>query len=226
MSKVILWDWDNTLADTFGAIFAAQNDLRAHYGLPPWTLAESKQAMNASGRNIIRDMLGEDKAPQARAYYLKRYAAHAAELKLKPGAVEILQFARKKGYVSILASNKTGDILRNEAQAMGVAELFDRIVGAQDVAEDKPSPAFTEATLAGRQAARLISIGDGKSDIQMARNYPNGIGILIGNPALPEFRELQPDRAYPDLIALRAFFRESLSKIRQEKACKFQRNRV
>ena len=32
---LILWDWDNTLIDTFEAIYAAQNDTRVHYGNGP-----------------------------------------------------------------------------------------------------------------------------------------------------------------------------------------------
>ena len=54
MSKIILWDWDNTLADTFGAILVAQNVMRQAYNLSPWTKEEAKIAMNSSGRNLIK----------------------------------------------------------------------------------------------------------------------------------------------------------------------------
>ena len=73
-NKVILWDWDNTLADTFGAIFAAQNEARVQYGLSPWTKEESKASMNSSGRNLINDVFGADKAGQVYAYFLECYA--------------------------------------------------------------------------------------------------------------------------------------------------------
>ncbi|MBO7257914.1 MAG: HAD family hydrolase [Alphaproteobacteria bacterium] len=200
MSKVILWDWDNTLADTFGAIFAAQNDARIKYGMAPWTKEESKAAMNTSGRNLIKDVFGVDKAVEVRAYFLRRYAEHADALELKAGAKEILQTAKELGFVNILASNKAGPILRNEVDAMGVADCFDRLIGAEEADEDKPSKIFTDTALAGIEADMIISIGDGKADIQMAHNYAGGIGILVWtNPNGAEFAEIKPDYAVENL---------------------------
>lgn len=200
MSKVILWDWDNTLADTFGAIFAAQNDARVQYGMTPWTKEESKAAMNTSGRNLIKDVFGADKATEVRAYFLSRYAEHADALELKAGAKEILQTAKELGFVNILASNKAGPILRNEVSAMGVADYFDRLIGAEEAEEDKPSKIFTDTALAGIEADKIISIGDGKADIQMAHNYAGGIGILVWtNPNGVEFAEIKPDYAVENL---------------------------
>ena len=200
MSKVILWDWDNTLADTFGAIFAAQNDARVQYGMTPWTKEESKAAMNTSGRNLIKDVFGADKAAEVRAYFLSRYAEHADALELKAGAKEILKTAKELGFVNILASNKAGPILRNEVSAMGVADYFDRLIGAEEAEEDKPSKIFTDTALAGIEADMIIIIGDGKADIPMAHNYAGGIGILVWtNPNGVEFAEIKPDYAVENL---------------------------
>lgn len=201
MTKVILWDWDNTLADTFGAIFAAQNDARVYYGMTPWTREESKAAMNTSGRNLIKDVFGADKAVEVRAYFLSRYAEHADALELKAGAKEILQIAKELGFVNILASNKAGSILRNEVKAMGVSDYFDRLIGAEEADEDKPSKVFTDTALRGFNADTLISVGDGKADIQMAHNYAGGIGILVWtNPNGTEFAEMKPDYAVETLL--------------------------
>ena len=82
-TKIILWDWDNTLADTFEAIWCAQNEMRVHYGLQPWSQTEAKKDMNKSGRNLIKNLVGEEKAKEARAYYLDRYAKNIGHLKLK-----------------------------------------------------------------------------------------------------------------------------------------------
>ncbi len=198
--NIILWDWDNTLVDTFGAIFAAQNETRKHYNMPLWTPEESKMAMNTSGRNLIKDVFGAERATEARAIYLKAYAMHAADLKLKEGALEILKFGKTAGFIQILASNKAGSILRNEAETLGVSQYFDRLIGAEDTDSDKPSKTFTDSAIQGFDVKKIISIGDGKSDIQMARNYENGIGILVGtNPHSKEFEILHPDYAVSDL---------------------------
>lgn len=203
MARIILWDWDNTLADTFGAIFAAQNDARVKYGMVPWTKEESKAAMNTSGRNLIKDVFGADKATEVRAYFLSRYAEHADALELKVGAKEILQWAKQNGFTNILASNKAGPILRNEAKAMGVSDYFDKMIGAEEADEDKPSKVFTDTAVQGLDIEQIISIGDGKADIQMARNYDGGIGILVWtNPNSSEFNELKPDYCADTLNAV------------------------
>ena len=95
MSKIILWDWDNTLADTFGAILVAQNVMRQAYNLSPWTKEEAKIAMNSSGRNLIKNLVGEENALQARQIFLKAYEENASEIVLKEGAKE-----NKKSFLS------------------------------------------------------------------------------------------------------------------------------
>lgn len=207
MSKtLILWDWDNTLVDTFGAIFAAQNDTRVHYGMKPWTIEESKKAMNTSGRNLLKDVFGADEAVRARSYFLESYAKHAAELTLKEGAKDILAFTKAKGFINVLASNKAGPILRNEADTLGMTSYFARIIGAEDTFNDKPSKDFTDVAIDGFMFDQLMSIGDGRADIQMAHNYEAGIGILVWtNPQTPEFDEIKPNYAFKNLEEVQEF---------------------
>ncbi|MBR4932803.1 MAG: HAD family hydrolase [Alphaproteobacteria bacterium] len=209
--KIILWDWDNTLVDTFNAILSAQNVMRHTYGLPSWTKEEAKTAMNTSGRNLIKDIVGAEKASEARAVYLKAYAQSAAEITLKPYAIDALEKAKSLGYINILASNKAGSILRNEAHTLNVDSYFDRIIGAEDTPCDKPSKSFTDSAIAGFDAEQIISIGDGKADITMGHNYTNGTGLLVWtDPTTTEFNEIKPDASFTDLQTLSGYL-EKLS---------------
>lgn len=209
--KIILWDWDNTLVDTFNAILSAQNVMRHTYGLPSWTKEEAKAAMNTSGRNLIKDLVGDEKAGEARAVYLKAYAQSAAEITLKSYAIDALEKAKSLGYINILASNKAGSILRNEAHTLNVDSYFDRIIGAEDTPCDKPSKSFTDSAIAGFDAEQIISIGDGKADITMGHNYTNGIGLLVWtDPTSAEFNEIKPDASFMDLQTLSGYL-EKLS---------------
>ena len=205
-TKIILWDWDNTLVDTFEAIWCAQNDMRVHYGLPQWSQEEAKKAMNTSGRNLIRDLVGEDKAKEARAYYLSSYAKNISHLKLKESAVEVLEYAHSLGFINILASNKAKDILANEAKQLGVLSHFDKVIGAEEAPEDKPSKVFTDKAIEDFGAKELlVSIGDGFSDVKMAHNYPDGISILaFTNPNSAEFTNEKPDYHVPNLAGCKA----------------------
>ena len=202
MVKVILWDWDNTLVDTFDAIWHAQNDMRVHFGLGTWTKEEAKKAMNLSGRNLIKNLVGEEKAKEARAFYLQQYAKNACHLKLKSGAVDLLDFAKNASFVNILASNKAKDILSNEVKQMGILDKFDRMIGAEEAAEDKPSKIFTDKAVEGLDVDLLISVGDGLSDVKMAHNYSDGVAVLVFTDAnSSEFENQKPDYYASDLIA-------------------------
>ena len=197
--KVIFWDWDNTLVDTFGAIWLAQNDMRTHYGLSAWTKEDAKIAMNKSGKNLIRDLLGADKAEEARAYYLQCYAERSKNLHLKEGASAILALAKSLGFINILASNKTTEVLKTEVQRFKLTKSFDKIVGAGSAKEDKPSKIFTDTALKGFAPELIVSIGDGASDVKMGHNYKNGRSILLfTNVQSVEFKDNQPDYSAPD----------------------------
>ncbi len=204
MTKLILWDWDNTLVDTFGAILAAQNVMRQAYNLKPWTADDAKIAMNTSGRNLIANLVGAENAVEARKIFLAAYEKSAAEITLKIGAKEIMQHAKEKGYINILASNKAGNILRNEVETLGMTSFFDKIVGAEDFDNDKPSKEFTDSAIQGYSPSEIYSIGDGKADISMGHNYSNGKGILVWtNPNTPEFETIKPDVAVDSLSELK-----------------------
>ena len=204
MTKIILWDWDNTLADTFGAILAAQNVMRKAFNLSPWTKEEAKIAMNSSGRNLIKNLVGEENAIEARKIFLDAYAKSAAEIVLKDGAQEITKWSKENGYINILASNKAGPILRNEVETLNLTNHFDKIVGAEDFEHDKPSKEFTDSAIKGYTADEIYSIGDGKADILMAHNYENGKGVLVWtNPNSKEFSETKPDFVCSSLIQLK-----------------------
>ena len=197
--KVIFWDWDNTLVDTFGAIWLAQNDMRVHFGLPTWSKEEAKLSMNKSGKNLIRDLFGTDKAEEARAYYLQCYAERSKNLHAKEGAAAILDYAKSLGFINILASNKATEILRAEVERFGLTKSFDKLTGAGSAKEDKPSKVFTDTALEGFDPELIVSIGDGASDVRMGHNYKNGRSILLfTNVQSPEFKDNQPDYAAPD----------------------------
>lgn len=209
MADVILWDWDNTLVDTFDAILSAQNTMRRFYGMKTWSKEEAKAAMNTSGRNLIKDLVGIENAEEARRIYLKAYTQSASAISFKPGAIDVLEKAKSLGFINILASNKAGSILRNEVHTLNVDTYFDRIIGAEDTPNDKPSKLFTDAALSGFSFDKIYSIGDGKADIKMGHNYENGKGVLVWTDAKAvEFSTDKPDYVCENLLSVVALLEQ------------------
>ena len=201
-NKVILWDWDNTLADTLDIIWRAQNVMRQHYGLSPWSKAEAKQAMNHSGRDLIKNCVGANQVAQAQQYFWQAYATFVEQLKLKEAAQETLNYAKSLGFYNILASNKVQNVLCQEARRLNILSSFDRVIGAEQTAKDKPSKVFTDKALEGLSPQLIIAVGDGLSDVKMGHNYPNGVSVLVFTDAkTSEFNTEKPDYTAKDLHA-------------------------
>lgn len=209
MDDIILWDWDNTLADTFSAILAAQNDMRIHFGLAPWTPKQAKEGMNASGSQLLTTLFGPDKREEARSVYLNAYQKHTDRVKLKDGAYEALETANRLGFCNILASNKNDLLLHQEVAETGLTSCFFRIIGAGIAVADKPDKRFVETALKGLSFRQLITIGDSRSDIMMARRYPHAIAILVGTDiSSPEIQATPPDYACATLRDVEALLVE------------------
>ena len=203
--KVILWDWDNTLADTITPLMDAFNETLSHYNLPTITKEQMKSYMNFSSNQLFKELFPNLDLNEVKKIYLEHYQENVFNLKLLPGAKEILNWTKSKGYINILASNKHYLILEKEAKVSGLIDYFDEICGAEKFSQNKPSKIFTDSALEKfKNFDKLFAIGDGLSDILMARNYKNAKAILVGtNPKTKEFENNQPDFSVKSLLEIK-----------------------
>jgi phosphoglycolate phosphatase len=138
--RALLFDWDNTLVDTWPCIGRATNITLESMGHKPWTDAEIRQRVAGSLRDTFPTIYG-DRWEEARDIFYKAFAdVHLEMLVAAGGAEEMLREAAAAGLYLGVVSNKTGKYLRAEADHLGWTSLFGRLVGAQDAARDKPAP--------------------------------------------------------------------------------------
>lgn len=199
--KVILWDWDNTLADTIDPIWQAFNATFKHFNMPTITREQMKIYMNSAGSQLFLQLFSDKDLNEVRQVYLKHYKENIFDLKLLPNAKEILKWTKDHGYINIVASNKHYLILRQEVETAGLKEYFSDICGAEEFPENKPSKVFTDGALGKyKNFDELFVVGDGLSDVKMAHNYPDGKAILVGTtPKAAEFTDNPPDFWVPNL---------------------------
>ena len=202
--KVILWDWDNTLADTIEPLKEAFNATFRHYNMPTITREQMKIFMNSAGSQLFKDLFPNYDLNEVKQIYLKHYQENVFHLQLLPGAKEAVKWTKEQGYINILASNKHYLILHKEAEISGMSPFFDEICGAEQFPENKPSKLFTDNALKTySDFDQLWAIGDGVSDTKMAHNYAGGKAILVGtNPKAKEFADNPPDFWVPNLTEI------------------------
>ncbi|MBL8673007.1 MAG: HAD family hydrolase, partial [Alphaproteobacteria bacterium] len=146
--RALLFDWDNTLVDTWPTIHAAMNALLAAMGHEAWTMAETRARVRASAREAFPALFGA-RAEEARAIFYREFQArHLAELRPAPWAAAAIRDLSARGLYLGIVSNKRGDILRAEADHLGWTGYFGRLVGADDAERDKPDPAPVRLALA------------------------------------------------------------------------------
>ena len=188
LPRAVIFDWDNTLVDSWGAIADAMNVTRAHFGEAAWNINEIKANCVRSARESFPDWFG-DRWQEASDIFYSRFSTVQMESFLPlNGSADLLVWLETQKIPSVVVSNKNGVYLRREAAALGWDRYFAAIVGATDAVRDKPAREHADHALqlAGLKASEDIwFIGDSEADIACARNA-NCTPILIGNQAFAE----------------------------------------
>lgn len=193
--KAILFDWDNTLVDSWNVIHHAMTATLEAMGQRPWTLEETRQNVRKSARDSFPELFGE-RAEEATAVFYRTYEAdHLAQLRALPGAGEMLRDLADAGAPLLgVVSNKRGRLLRLEAAQLGWDRYFGPLVGATDAAKDKPAPEVVEFALCGSGIAagpEVWFVGDTDIDLLCAQNSGCTAILVRREPPTPgEFDEM------------------------------------
>lgn len=173
LPKAILFDWDNTLADTWPIIYKALYHTFIDMGHEPWTLEETKKKVHRSMRDAFPELFG-DRWELAGDLYQKYYRAHQIDhLNPLPNAVELLDYLAPQDIFVAVVSNKKGENLRKEVQLMQWGKYFKQTIGAGDTEADKPSPIPVHHALNGSGIAPgkdVWFVGDTLTDMECAYN--------------------------------------------------------
>jgi phosphoglycolate phosphatase len=204
--KAILFDWDNTLIDSWTAIQDAQNHVFAQFDMPPWTLEETRRRVRGSMRDSYPALFGDRWREAGEMFYARFAARHMETLSAMPGAETLLDTVHSLGIYLAVVSNKKGDYLRVEADRLGWTRFFGRLVGAFDAQRDKPAIEPVDLALDGSGIGRGLDVwlaGDADIDVECARNagcYP--VLVRPEKPRPDEFIEHAPGAQVEDCYAL------------------------
>lgn len=210
--RAVLFDWDNTLVDTWDTIHLALNAALTATGHSPWTPAETRARVRASARDSFPALFGARADEAMEIFYRAFESQHLETLRERDGAGAMLRAlaAMNPLYLAVV-SNKKGHLLRREAAHIGWTNFFARLVGANDAARDKPAVeavdlALTESGL--RPGPDVWFVGD--TDIDMACAIATGCTPILLRPEAPaeaEFAGIAPRLHVASCPALLAVIR-------------------
>ena len=195
--KLIIFDFDGTLADTHELIVKTNQEAMKAMNYPVRDEEAIRKTIGLPLEAGIRTLFPELKdevIPEWCAMYRKVFDVLKTQIVpiLFPEVKETLEWLHGKGYVLTVASSRHSSSLNAFLRDMGIAECFQYVLGADNVAKAKPDPEPVLQTLRdlGYKAAEALVVGDMPVDILMgARAGAGTVGVTYGNSNRPELTQ-------------------------------------
>jgi HAD superfamily hydrolase (TIGR01509 family) len=172
--KLIIWDFDGTLADTRPIIEAGMDHTLETLGLDPGLREPWLQCVGLPVEEGIRRTfgpLGLAVEPVLKAYRSFKHAEHEHLIKGFDGITELLEELGRLGIPMAIASSKRGEALKRQLKVLGWEGFFNPIVTPDEVQAAKPDPESLRLCLAahGLEPGQAVMVGDTPYDLDMAR---------------------------------------------------------
>ncbi|HHE32899.1 MAG TPA: HAD family hydrolase [Chlorobaculum parvum] len=195
--RLIVFDFDGTLADSEQSIMEAMRLVAHDFGLSDVEPAIVRRGIGLPLQRTIEIGLGLEAGDAAAAVelYRKYYKEIAFDsTRLFPGVKQTLELLRRE-YLLAIASGKSRQGLLSMMQHLGIFEHFSCIAGAQDVPQGKPAPDMVRLSLErlAVPAEQCLVVGDTVFDIEMGqRASADTCAVTYGNHSAAELRGANP----------------------------------
>lgn len=185
--KVVLFDWDGTLAKSSPPRIEAVNKILAEYHLPDWENVKNLRNDRLSFMDNFPNIFGA-KAKEAYQKYCTCYLEcikHGFDG--YPMAREVIDCLRARGVKIAIMTNKDRSLLEAELPLLYPCSCFDKIVCGHEACRDKPCGDHALYTLrglidkAGITPQTVWVIGDSQLD-NLCANEVNALPIRINYP--------------------------------------------
>lgn len=215
--KLLIFDWDGTLADSIGRIVESMHVASERSGFQLRDDFAVKGIIGLGLPEAIRTLypeIADDQLIVFRQHYADHYiACEAVPSPLFEGVLESMEAFRADGYHLAVATGKARRGLDRVLNAHGWAEYFD-ITRAADETASKPHPLMLEQIVAhcGVRADQALMVGDSSFDLQMARNAGmDSVAVSYGAQSIDALKLFEPRLAIDRFSELHAWLSQRAS---------------
>jgi len=212
----MVYDWDNTLIDTFPLLFEVTNLTRTTFGLEAWDEQTAKRNMRLPAREVWPGIFGADRWQEAHQFYMGHMRArHLQDMAILDGAVELIAYAGQRGIKQAVFSNKNCLLLRDEVAHFEGGRLFEAVIGNGDYEGlGKPDPAGLHFVLKvmgleSKDYSNTWYLGDTENDLKTA-HAAGVIPVFIENITMSDPSEiaiLRPEFSFKSCIDCLAYLK-------------------
>jgi phosphoglycolate phosphatase len=179
----VIFDLDGTLIDSFAAIAASLNHVRAHFDLPPLTTDEVRRRVGRGLESLVLELVGASHVEQAVRVFRDRYRELYLEASTaRPGAHEALAALSQRGYRLAVATNKPAYFARPLLAHLALLSPIETVIGPDIAGSHKPDPAMLQLCLEqmGLPPSRAVYVGDSVLDVESAAKGGLPVVLVLG----------------------------------------------
>jgi phosphoglycolate phosphatase len=205
----VFFDLDGTLIDHFETLYRCYEHALTAIGLPVPSREVVRRSVGGSMEVTMRRFVSDEAqhAAAAKAWRAFFAAHYLDDVKLMPGARELVGALHARGLRLGVLTNKIGEQSRGICRHLGLESMLDLVLGANDTAFRKPQREFSALALErlGTAAAETIVIGDSPFDIEAAHVVGmRAVCVTTGTHNADELRAATADAVFPNFAELGA----------------------
>ncbi len=203
--KLIILDFDGTLADTRGLIVKTMQQTLEALGLESRTDEQCASMIGLPLKQAFTDLIpmSDEMGGQCVETYRKIFNENNALYVIPtfPHVMETLYKLHEQGYILTIASSRSNRSLREFVNDMDLNDVIPYVLGAEDVTRAKPHPDPVLQTLEtfGCKAEDALVVGDTWYDIEMGKRAGvKTCGVTYGNGTREELIQAGADYLVDD----------------------------
>lgn len=205
----IVFDLDGTLIDSAADIHAASNEVLAEFGFAPLSFAQVKSFVGRGVPHLVHRLLAASEADpegplhaQVMAAFVARYEDAVGLTVVYPGVPEALATLSAQGARLGVCTNKPLGPAMAVLRHVGLADMFDVVLGGDSLPEKKPDPKPLLETFARMGTGPLAYVGDSEVDAETAARGTVPFALYTEGYRKTPVAELPHDVAFDDFAAL------------------------
>lgn len=177
--KVVIWDWNGTLADDVEASFRATNSILAGRNMPPITMEQYYSYIDTPISKFYAHLFDLEEVPMSvlgaefYAYYPLYFEG------LHRGTAELLSALRAAGVRQVILTSGNTGVVERDLQKYGIRDYFEEVLGADDLlATGKVERGLAWIKTQRDLPKEMVLLGDTLHDYEVAMAM--GVDCVLG----------------------------------------------
>jgi len=211
--KVLIFDFDGTLADTLTVCYYAFQNVFQEFDNRTLTKDEIDAMFGPSEIGIIRKYLNNKKGVERaiKKYYHYYERIHPQLVQKNDEVVGLLEYISARDFNLAVVTGKARKSLEISLNLLGLSGFFDMLVAGEDVKNPKPHPEGILVTLRRLKAKKeaAIYVGDSDADIEAGKRAKvTTIGAQwFSKNQSPNFK-YTPDKSFVTIASFKKYLQK------------------